>query len=276
MKKLISTIWTVFYAQFIYGTVSVIVQLAFLGALFIYEFFTGKIDAFDYFKNNIMLLTGLAALVAIPILSYFYIRNKNNEIKKQSLKSPSFATYVTCILGAAGAAVVCNLITAAIFTGFNDAAFDEVNEIIYNSSLITAILAGVILGPIAEELVFRGIIYRKIAYNYNPIAAIIITSIAFGIFHGNITQGVYAFLMGLMLAYAYFVTDRILVCMLMHIAANLISFVASDILDGGNLFAIVICVIVIVICVINIGFMIRMLIKHYKNSRKEIKEYETT
>lgn len=276
MKKFISTVWGIIYPQIIYGAVSSIIQLAFLGALFIYEFFTGKIDALSVFASNIMLLTGLAALFAIPILSYVYIRNKKRELGKPSYISPSFITCITCILGAAGAAVVCNLITAVIFTGYKDVAFDEVNEIIYGSNFYTAILAGVILGPIAEELIFRGIIHRKIAYNYNSIAAIIITAIAFGIFHGNVTQGAYAFLMGLMLSYAYFVTDRIWICMLMHISANMISFVASGILDSEDKLAIAICVVVIIICVINIGFMVHRLIKHYKKSRKELLENETT
>lgn len=70
-------------------------------------------------------------------------------------------------------------------------------------------IAAVAIAPFGEELLFRGVVYhyatnmvrdlsnkRRAFYISNVIQAL-----AFGIFHGNLIQGVYAFALGLLLGY---------------------------------------------------------------------------
>ena len=69
------------------------------------------------------------------------------------------------------------------------------------------ILAVCIVGPIAEELVFRGMIFGKLRRAFSFWPAAIISGIMFGVFHMNIMQGVYASVLGVLLAYVYEKTD---------------------------------------------------------------------
>lgn len=70
-------------------------------------------------------------------------------------------------------------------------------------------IAAVLIAPFGEELIFRGVIYhyacklvstvpdkRKAFYIANAVQAL-----GFGIFHGNLIQGTYAFFLGLVLGY---------------------------------------------------------------------------
>ncbi|MBQ7800726.1 MAG: CPBP family intramembrane metalloprotease [Oscillospiraceae bacterium] len=57
-----------------------------------------------------------------------------------------------------------------------------------------------ILAPIAEELLFRGLIQKSLA-PYGKKFAIFCSAFTFGIFHGNLLQSPYAFLVGLVLGY---------------------------------------------------------------------------
>ncbi len=70
-------------------------------------------------------------------------------------------------------------------------------------------IAAVLIAPFGEELIFRGVMYhyacnivgamqdrRKAFYIANTIQAL-----AFGIFHGNLVQGTYAFFLGMVLGY---------------------------------------------------------------------------
>lgn len=57
-----------------------------------------------------------------------------------------------------------------------------------------------ILAPISEELLFRGYILRTLR-PYGKRFAIVCSAILFGIFHGNLLQTPYAFLVGLVLGY---------------------------------------------------------------------------
>lgn len=87
-----------------------------------------------------------------------------------------------------------------------------------------AFIATVILAPIGEELLCRGIIFRlagKVSENFW--IANCIQALAFALIHGNLVQGTYAFFVGLTLGYIYGKYRNIWVCMLLHGACNLTS-----------------------------------------------------
>ncbi len=58
----------------------------------------------------------------------------------------------------------------------------------------------VILGPIVEELIFRGLLLRSLA-QYGRNFAIITTSILFGMYHAGLIENGYAFVVGIALGY---------------------------------------------------------------------------
>ena len=74
--------------------------------------------------------------------------------------------------------------------------------------------------PIAEELVFRGLVLRKLQ-PYGKRFAIVLSALLFGIFHGNLVQIPYAFLVGLVLGYTA-VEHNILWAMVLHMFNNLV------------------------------------------------------
>ncbi len=67
-------------------------------------------------------------------------------------------------------------------------------------SSVSMFLYVVIFGPVAEEVVFRGIVLRSLE-KYGKVFAIVFSSIGFGLMHGNLYQGLFAFGVGLILAY---------------------------------------------------------------------------
>ena len=61
-----------------------------------------------------------------------------------------------------------------------------------------------------------------------PPAAILISALVFGIFHGNVIQGIYAFLIGIFFAWLMERTQRILVPIVGHMSANLLVVLLHD------------------------------------------------
>lgn len=59
----------------------------------------------------------------------------------------------------------------------------------------------VILGPVCEELVFRGVTMRLVRRALPFWAANLMQAVLFGIFHMNWIQGIYAFVLGLVLGW---------------------------------------------------------------------------
>lgn len=77
-----------------------------------------------------------------------------------------------------------------------------------------------VLGPILEELLFRGAITKVLLRKYSPVKAILISGLIFGIFHINPAQVVSACLIGFFLAWLYYKTQSLIPCILIHILNN--------------------------------------------------------
>ena len=63
------------------------------------------------------------------------------------------------------------------------------------------ILSMGIIAPLAEEIVFRWLIYLRLRDYMRMGAAAVISGLIFGIYHGNLVQAVYASLLGIVFAY---------------------------------------------------------------------------
>ena len=113
-------------------------------------------------------------------------------------------------------------------------------SLLYNTFTFISV---VVLAPIFEELIFRGMILNTLT-KYNKMFAIIVTSLLFGLLHLNITQAIPAFFMSLVLCYMYVQTDSILVTILAHAGNNLLALM-SVYSDNFVLITIVIMVFVI-------------------------------
>ena len=76
--------------------------------------------------------------------------------------------------------------------------------------------------PVMEEAVFRLGIYGLLRRKLRPKAAAFLSALAFGFYHGNMIQGLYAFLLGFVLAWGYEKCPwgKYRMAVLMHAAAN--------------------------------------------------------
>lgn len=86
-------------------------------------------------------------------------------------------------------------------------------------SLSMFLYAG-LLAPVAEELLFRGVIQRALI-PYGKTFAILTSAILFGAYHGNLVQSPFAFVLGLVLGYVA-AEYSILWAMVLHMFNNLI------------------------------------------------------
>ena len=77
-----------------------------------------------------------------------------------------------------------------------------------------------ILAPVTEEILFRGLIQRSML-PFGKKFAILVSSLTFGLFHGNLLQTPYAFVVGLVLGYVA-AEYNILWAMVLHMINNLV------------------------------------------------------
>lgn len=89
-----------------------------------------------------------------------------------------------------------------------------------------------LLGPVVEELCFRGLSYNRLLASGMKIpVAVIVQGLFFGIFHMNPVQSVYAFIMGCAIGFFYERYKSILVSISCHVLFNLLGTVLSGTLE---------------------------------------------
>lgn len=82
-------------------------------------------------------------------------------------------------------------------------------------------------GPIAEELLFRGVIYGYLRRFMDIKLAIALSALIFGVYHMNYVQGIYGFLIGCLMAYAYEYFGEFKMAVFVHVASNVLAYCLS-------------------------------------------------
>ena len=85
---------------------------------------------------------------------------------------------------------------------------------------VTFVIA-VLIAPTAEELLFRKLLTERIV-KYGELTAVLASGLFFGLFHGNLNQFSYAFLLDLFLGFIYVKTGKLRYTIGLHMAINFI------------------------------------------------------
>lgn len=116
-------------------------------------------------------------------------------------------------------------------------------------------LYSVIIAPISEELIFRGVTmhYAKKAMPFW--LANIFQAFLFGVFHGNMVQGIYAFVVGLFCGYVCYRGGSIYLSILFHMLFNIWgTFVPGNFLYTGDSIIIHFLMFLLTVAVAFLGF----------------------
>ena len=99
-----------------------------------------------------------------------------------------------------------------------------VESYVSNRYSIMILLDACLIGPIIEEIIFRGIALSNLKEAYSEKTGIIVSSVLFAIVHINPPQIILAFLLGLVLGRLYVKSNKLFNAMLLHIYWNSLIF----------------------------------------------------
>ncbi len=174
-------------------------------------------------------IQGATAFITIPIMSFLYYRDRKREkITGVVPNKKAAALQYLPMLFMAGLLNIAmnNLIMIGNLSSYS-AEYRETSEAFYSASLGMQILCLGVLVPVAEELVFRGLMYRRLREDTGFTASVIYSAVVFGLFHGNMVQMLYGTAMGLMLAYVCEKYGTVAAPIAAHITVNLVSILAT-------------------------------------------------
>jgi len=90
------------------------------------------------------------------------------------------------------------------------------------------LIGGAFIGPVCEEIIFRGVILEGLAKKYNPTKALIFSALIFGLIHMQPLQVIGAFFAGLILGWIYLKTQSLWVVIALHVIHNFVAFTFAD------------------------------------------------
>jgi len=194
----------------------------------------------EHFNQVLVNKMGLISLVSISFAAVFVLlkrRKKLWQVDLYNFKYPSakikLSTLGICVLLLFAAQAVYMCLSPAVEwsanqLGYTMAPYLELTSVEENTILMLVYAS--ILGPIMEEVVFRGVLLQYLL-PHGKFFAISISALLFGCFHGELTQGIFAFICGLVFSYLT-IEYSIKWAILLHIFNNfLLSTVLSGLLD---------------------------------------------
>lgn len=182
----------------------------------------------QYTDFYLVIANAAGFLGAIFAFDYFIARPQTGKNLNFNFSPTNAGTYLLIFPMMLGMMFIAEFITGQIpitgpFFGKYYEFFSRLMEQMTNDKATMIVLA-VIMAPIFEEIVFRGIIQKGlINKGMNPATAIIISSVVFGLVHGNPWQFVGAVLLGCVLGLVYHKTKSLLLPVLLHAFNNLCS-----------------------------------------------------
>lgn len=213
-------IWQVIYPVGIYYVVS---SLAYFGL----ELLLGASE------ESYMMRQLICAAATIPFVMSFYRQDKQLEDTVYGKRRLEWnLTLVRDIVLAAASGMLLGIAVNNIIamTPLIDmsAGFSEANQSFFAGQMIYELLGSCLLIPIAEELLYRGVVYKRLRLLFGVMPAIVFSALIFGLMHVNVVQLLYAGILGLLLAFLMERTGRLYAPILGHIAANLAAVVRQE------------------------------------------------
>ena len=181
-------------------------------------------------------------VISLPIFGVWYyfgcgrpkLVNPVKVLKARGIADAAMAGFGMCMLANA---------IAMLLQYLTPAAFENYMEMMESAGMgisAVSIIAAVLLAPIGEEILCRGIIMhycrRMTEGLQNKVAAFwianVLQALIFGIMHGNFVQGTYAFILGMGLGLLQHRYNSLYPAMICHFAVNFLSTFVMDSLFG--------------------------------------------
>ncbi len=176
-------------------------------------------------SNTFNALISIAfALSCIFIFGFWYkkqFQGNFKEFPKSLFKPGVFISIILMVPGLQMLASIVTSITSVLFPGWMDFYEKLMQEAGLTGDLsFLLLLYAVLLGPIGEEVTFRGVVFASAKRALPFWAANLFQAALFGVFHMNVIQGIYAFFIGLFLGYVCEKGGSIYYSIFLHILFN--------------------------------------------------------
>lgn len=181
-------------------------------------------------KMDAVMRQGICSACGLLVLLWYQNGKRKKTMRfgnirgkeKANAKIIGIGCLVSIFLLSASSIAMNNLISMTTIKQ-ESSGYQAVENAFYSSTLLWEILILCLFVPVVEEILYRQIVYNAIAAWLGELLAIVLSALLFAVFHGNVVQFLYALILGMCLGLLRANFSSILVPIVGHISANLIS-----------------------------------------------------
>lgn len=185
-------------------------------------------------QEHVMIVSCIISVVYMLWVTFWYrMVEKDWVIVKQDIP---FRLWVASLGLGVGACITFSFLLGILRQFIPDVLLQQYNDTVSGFTKITPVvlLYTVVLGPAAEEFVFRGMLIRQMRKSFTMNEAIVFQACLFGVYHLDVIQGIYAVIMGIILGKIYQKTGGLQVTIFTHILFNSTSYLLQILLKHSG------------------------------------------
>ncbi len=194
------------------------------------EYILARTQTVNAVLNALSLLIGMAFVWPIAKTEFRFARLRQEGFqatRQASSRTNTIAAYILLAVFAITLALGTNLLLMLTGIAGKSPSYQDVAARQFGVAFGAGVVIYGVLSPLAEEIVFRGLIYNRMKRYFNPVLSIIICGILFGGYHGNLVQGIYGCILGIAIAFSYELFRSFTAPVLFHSLANLSVFIVA-------------------------------------------------
>lgn len=261
---LLYKVWNILMPLMIYYSVYMI---SFFLLSYLYQTIVGKSGAgiAAFLQKQKITLTGVVngismlfgALVLVPMLRAELQEHRGRITscgQQDDFRQKTGMLFLITILLAVSSSIGLNVLLSLTGLVQNSSSYQDVAQSQYGVAFGVGVVLYAVVSPVAEEIVFRGIIYNRMRrylsewqdgsvkqqmaesgkrsqngrFDTAVTISVIASGVLFGVYHGNLVQGVYGGCMGILMAYLYERTHVFYIPCLFHATANCVVYVLAQ------------------------------------------------
>lgn len=176
-------------------------------------------DVLQIAMELVVPITIVANLVTVAVVCLIFVCRKKKITEELSLRKFHSKAVLPIILFGLGL----NVLTTFAMSFLPESilgSYQEASSALLTDIDIWSIILTVIVAPLVEEVVLRGLVYTRFKKGMPVIVAMILSSLLFGLLHGHWLWALYAGIFGMVLAWTFERTKSLFASILLHFAYN--------------------------------------------------------
>jgi sodium transport system permease protein len=200
------------------------VVLASFGAFFVIAVILGgaKVD---------LVVTVIAGEIMLVLVPLGFVRAARGHRPMVGLRRPELRFVVAALLIGSSQWFLNLIVVEALdsWIGLSQKGeLDRLKDVAIDPPLVLSLIAIALAPAIGEEILFRGVLARGLATRFIPAVAIVVSAVAFSLFHFSAIQAAPTFLLGLVYGYLALNARSCVPTMIAHFVNNSLAILVAQ------------------------------------------------